>query len=172
MRADSAVFLELNPVGATRNLRQYASLILIMLTFIIGSFTKPYEGGATQITPPDPSQSNKMAQLRRFGDLQYSDMFKNSDAELNQDNIDALQFILSNHDVNAEISVFAGLADSNVMNQSVTDEQMALAIARAMSMYRYFSEHGVPAEAIRVHAVATLSDAQVKVKFVDVKGQL
>ena len=136
---------------------QYTSLILIVLTIVVGfsSVSKPQNlASALQVYPEKPP----------IGDYSYDDIFNSGGSNLENDRFDALAEILLSHDLYAQIDVFADFPKPALIRE-LNDEQIGLALARAMSISKKLIERGVPQEALQVQAVLKQSTTQVDVRF-------
>jgi hypothetical protein len=129
------------PAASRSSTIQYFSLIMIVLTFIVGSFArqKLEHSSALQTLHSGQNRRRVIEEPRLSSELVYSDLVK--DGQVNQETAGALAELLKNHDLRMEIelSVSAG----------------GQAAARSSSvLLRYLLEQGVPPEAVEVYAVS------------------
>ncbi len=143
---------------------QYTALILLILTFIIGSFfnkefilqTKSEAIKQLEIAEPKETQ---------IGDLRYSDLFNQRSSQIDQDKMDALVSLLSNHDVTL-------VATINTLPEEVGSgaDPLTLALSRSISVQRYLLDKGVSPETFSVFASAAVSHDQAIVQFKEIQA--
>ncbi len=155
--------------ASSQHMAQYTSLVLIILTFVVGALSRPYEGGATQNVPP--SLEANVTELRRINRLKFNIFGLNSSEEFRTDEIDALYFVLSNHDLNAEIDVYGDSAIDPENSGSELDSNITLAVARAMTLLRHLVRMGLDPSTLRVRAKDGFESSQVIVRLVDISGK-
>lgn len=140
------------PRGATDQAfaLQYTSLILIILTFLVGAFIRP------QLPHVASSADPVNSEVAQLGTVSFSDLF--IDENLNDDIISALVLFASNHDVQLQIEVFGGL-------EAEGDSQLriAQAVSRSVALKRHFIDRGVPPQALDIRASGSLSPVQSRV---------
>lgn len=121
---------------------QYTSLILILLTFLIGTFIKPEQVEAVHV----PVVEAKPVSLAVFN---FKSIFEEGAATLNQDDLVGISEVLQQHDVEAEVELF--------------DSSATLLVARIMSLKTYFSDNGVLESAINITARQQEADMQLHI---------
>ena len=131
---------------------QYTSLILILLTCIVGSFIRP------QL--PEPSIEKEIATVA-FGTVEYKAFFKAGSDSIEQGAFEALVAILSSHDVHMKI------ATSGDINAERPIEQ---ALSRSVALQRAFIRAEISPEAFSIVAKGSASTAQVKVDISSMSG--
>jgi len=104
---------------------QYTSLILILLTFVLGAFSAPSSSGASsQLTPDSP--------LSAFGSLHYTNLFEHQGL----DSLEPLLLVLRSHDVRVRLTLQADNLGSGL-------EQLKL-------LRDYLLSEGIPDEAYKL----------------------
>ena len=121
---------------------QYLTLMLIILSFMVGSFVTK----VTQETLQEPVRTVRtevIASRPALHTFTLDGVFVPDTAEVSQEKLEAVRTLFRSHDLSAEVVVFAdaGLSGFDAVNQSV---------ARAFSFKRALEVEGIPAEAIRV----------------------
>jgi len=133
---------------------QYTSVILIVLAFVIGAFAKEPVAAEQEVTIiPEVVEVIKP---KIAGKIEYRTLFATGNSSLDPLQVEALREFLLSHDVSAEFDVF--LESKEGGNADIT-----LAVARSVTLYKYFVEEGVPATAVKVFAREQLSDLQATV---------
>jgi hypothetical protein len=121
---------------------QYTTLILIILTFVLGSFIRPQASEKQPDTPIITAvESEKGLELTT---IKYESLF-GADNKINSDNLAALESLLLSHDIDAEITVFGD-------QDSAGQGRFAVSLARSIALYRYLRGRAIPASALRVTA--------------------
>lgn len=127
---------------------QYTSLILIILTFVIGAFLIGPQEAPEIITGNMPIVVESPS-----GVLEYTDLFEGG--EINQDTLSALTAVLLSHDLRADIRVYA---------DAFQEEKN---IGESLVLFKKLVTAGVPAVALRVYAVGDFGQngVQTRVEF-------
>ena len=151
---------ELSPAAATQSFSmQYLSLILIILTFIIGVFASHHAQKQKYLQRLGSSEAStssvpKLPRIETFGSMQLPDAFAENTAILNVEAMEGLSQVLKSHDIRIQAEV----ADERSASPS-------LAIARSATLSRFFLGRGVPSEALEIVAVEGIRPWQVEVRF-------
>ena len=133
-----------NPAETRSFAFQYVSLILIILTFVIGAFAR--EKLAVSQTTKEDNPVTDLEQAGSYdwlhGKLLIKDLFRPeaSAFSINIPAAAALAAVLKSHDLGAEIDV------------SMTGDYAA-AVRQSAALYRYFIDQGVPPMTVRVSAL-------------------
>lgn len=124
---------------------QYIALILIILTFILGAFISPRVKAGRQGALPVQVAAAARQAPPSIGKMALNDLFQAASTDLNQTEIYALTKFLTNHDVDADFEIGAGLTDND-------SQGLQLALARGIRLRNALQKQGVPVEAFRVFA--------------------
>lgn len=131
---------------------QYTSLILIILTFLVGAFIRPHLPHVAASADP------VISEVKQLGSVSFRDLF--IEENLNEDIIAALVLFASNHDVQLQIEVFGGL-------EGAGDSQLriAQAVSRSVTLQRHFIDRGVPPQALDIRASGGHASLQARVNI-------
>lgn len=139
-------FAQNQPVAARAYVMQYVSLIMIILTFVIGAFAsqKISEKAKNQVKQGAP-RSEFAVNVKDMTDkrdwlasvINYDDLFSDTGVTLDGQKVEALAELLKSHDINSEISIF-----------SYGDTRTAL--KRSLAISRELEDSGVPTAALQV----------------------
>lgn len=149
----------------------YTATLMILLTFLVGSFvagSKQKAGATTGNSSVESSNKSvnvqavsiekkafeQRASTTSFGVLTFNDIFNSKSAELNGEKLTGVVQVLKSHDVRAEFQIAVETGDSAL-----------LSIARAVALSRYFEEAGIPVDAFSVIAHAQVRPQQLSVQF-------
>lgn len=124
---------------------QLTSVILILLTFLIGAFLRPtaVTSKAEKVVVQDTSTT--------IGKKTYSKLFIENQAVLDEEQALALKTFLLQHDVYATISLF--------------DQDQSLLLARSAILQRFLEDVRLPIEACRVYTYQQEKNNQVEIEF-------
>lgn len=143
---------------------QYISLILMILTFVVGIF------GASSIqkkqqemesAPPPPQQIVSLPRPApiAISDLSYADVFVHGSSKVNSQELEALTQLLQAHDLKARIELYAAAETSSALSD------LSLALTRSKQTYQQFRNAGVPAEALHLEVVGASLAQQLRVRL-------
>ena len=151
--------MEHNLASASKQIRAqsfallYTSLMIIVLTFVVGALFKyPSPPEKVDLLPEKPVV---MPAERVFSELNITTLFEPRTAELLSLNAGALKELLLNHDVNLQVEVF-------LEEGWEVAEAMPLALARVTTLYDFLIGDGVPLESIKVYARPVHANEQIK----------
>ena len=151
--------------GTSGFYQQYLSVMLIVLSFTIGAFLR---GGPTAppTAVPEKPVDEAASRPQRFvseklSDLTYDNLFLDARSELDTDTAGAIADFLRNHDVTAEVELYAK-PDGE---EQTAGGPISLALARAVTLSHYFERADVPQQAIAVYAVEAQNDLQARVRL-------
>jgi len=126
---------------------QYISLMLIVITFVIGSFVTHATSKPAALPLPQISiKALKTASLKQISSFSFDDLFEDKSSVLKAEKLGALKELLLNHDLSSKIWIKANDAKLDA------DSRVALALARSVSVYKFLREQGVPDAALSVVA--------------------
>ena len=137
---------------------QYISVIMIILTFVIGAFVRPHGAAARGAVPPAAESGGQPPQI---GVMELERLFLNDGTLINPELLAALRSVLMNHDVNARFEIFGERETWSAAMGGSYD----LALARSSVLLRALRAQGVPAEALRVVAAPGTGGSQGRVEF-------
>ncbi|MFM1847924.1 MAG: hypothetical protein RL417_1398 [Pseudomonadota bacterium] len=128
---------------------QYTTLILIIITFIVGAFggqkSEPLirEDVPPAVEPPRSEEGSGVRAYRRVPSdiVKIEHLFRPASVELDPAKAAALVTILRSHDIDAEIEVVA---------DSMGDDDYRMALRQARSLMRFLLDSGAPATAFQV----------------------
>ena len=138
---------------------QYISLILIILTCVVGAFARD----CLVDTPVKSERTVKklIKPLKNIGKLHLSGIFRPRESRLDEGVLEGVKEVLLSHDVRAQIQVnLEGEASSG----------LELSIARSIALLHFFVAAGVPASALNIIAWPEVSAAQADVTLLKVEG--
>ena len=135
---------------------QYISLILIVLTFVIGVFLSgPIRAAKQSGLTPAPSIGADPGIL--ISDLEYNDLF-GAQAKISDDSkVAALASLLRSHDLDLEAEVYSGAGPE--------EPGLMLALERAHTIFEALVQAGVPSEALQIFALEKSSGPQLRVRL-------
>ncbi len=157
------------PAAAKAYVIQYVSLILIILTFIIGSFaSRKLLGGSRAIPRPGVTVTKETEMVdhedRRTwltSTVTYQDLFGPSDGQVNIEKVIALAEFIRNHDVDLEIVI---------TRQGVSDD----AVGKAVALWEALSRESISGKYYQILVHNTLQPEgnpdQAVVKFYNHPG--
>ena len=155
------------PDGSQRNsprpfLIQYLTLMLIILSFMVGSFVTKVTQEAQRAPLLKTAQNQPPVPRPALHTFAIERVFAEDSAEVSADTIDAIRTLFMSHDLSAEVSVFAdpGRSGFGALNQ---------AVARAFAFKRALEVEGIPAEAIRVFGRGEPLGSQAEITIVPQK---
>ena len=119
---------------------QYISLIMIILTFIIGGFTRRHLPSISPASPATPDRVVETQPNWLHSTLQLNDLFIDDTTTLNLMRADAILEFLSNHDIDCIIEI-------------TSPPDLNIVIQRAAELDDYFIRQGLPIGVARVYAV-------------------
>jgi len=134
---------------------QYISLIMIILTFIIGGFTRRHLPSISSASTTAPDRVVEVQPNWLHSTLQLNDLFIADTTTLNLMRADAIVEFLSNHDIDCTVEI-----------ASPTD--LRVAIQRAAELDDYFIRQGLPIGSARVYAVRDYTrppDYQARIRW-------
>ena len=128
---------------------QYLSVILIILTMIVGSFASNAmrQQGAALLSQKVPAATAPIAGLA------FDQVFRPGSGEVSKDNLAGLIQVLRSHDLDARIEVGADPGS------------FELGLARSIALQRFLSAAGIPVEALDVRTVANRAPDLVYVQL-------
>ncbi|NLF25096.1 MAG: hypothetical protein GX589_05490 [Deltaproteobacteria bacterium] len=133
---------------------QYISLILIVLTFVIGVFMSGPVRVAKESAPVHAASMGFDPGVL-ISDMEYSDLFQ-AQAEISDNSkVAALASLLRSHDIDLEAEVYSGAGQEGLM----------LALERAQAIFEALVQAGVPSEALKIFAHEKHSDSQLRVRL-------
>jgi hypothetical protein len=141
---------------------QYLSLILIILTFIIGIFSSNHLQKQRLTLPMEASRVALDSLPDTHSALEFNDLFGPGTAELREEKLTAVVSLLRAHDLDAEFLV---RADEGMASRE------ALALARVTTFLRALLAEGVPLHALSVVATEATDGPQVRMLFQRSSGQ-
>lgn len=128
------------PLGNPYNV-QYASLILILLTVTVGSFSP--QNREAPVSPAPPSHSERPA----LATVPLRDLFSDNSSEPTEDGLGALHELLNRHDIRARLVL------------PLETRQTELSFHRFQSMTRAALDSGIGAELLAVELDERVKDA-------------
>ena len=141
---------------------QYISLLLMILTMVIGS-----SGTGTPGEPRKPVIQTVMAnpelvtKLAPVGQLDLENLFDLA-GNLNTETINSIAYLLQNHDIDCELEVYFANAKGTRSDLPSVDQ----ALARSMGIFNYLISQKIPPSALRIIASpVSESAAQGRVQF-------
>lgn len=135
---------------------QYLSLILIILTFIIGIFSSHHLQQQRLALPVEVPNGALDSFPPTHAALEFNDLFESGSAELRGARLSAIVSLLRAHDLDAEFIV---RADEGMASRE------ALALARVSTLLRALTAEGVPLRALSVVATEEVEGPQVEMLF-------
>ncbi|RMG42261.1 MAG: hypothetical protein D6719_06875 [Candidatus Dadabacteria bacterium] len=132
---------------------QYTSLILIILTFVIGAFAGEKIGA--NIKPTAKNGGNKQKVEVPIGTVEYNDLFPEKESRLNHAEAGAITEVLLNHDLSATI----------IISSPPESGGIELSLARSITLYRMLVKAKVPASALNILATEERNLPQARVAF-------
>lgn len=135
---------------------QFLSLVLIILTFIIGVFASHQI--RTDSHAPGPEETQSSPKNFQIGAMSWQSLFDPGTATMREEVVDSLAAVLNAHDIRAILTVYGSDAEHK-------DYQLELALERASALYHYLRAQRVPAQALDVAAVEVQSTTQASVNF-------
>jgi len=135
---------------------QYVSLMLIILTFVIGAFERTPSAPETPVLVEEapapepaglgtgPSPSAWSSPRGALDTLTIERLFEPGGREVNRHRGEAIATLLRSHDLLSEIEVRADVFEGQ-------GESIGLALRRGRTLAAWLSARGVPAEAVRIH---------------------
>lgn len=130
---------------------QYTALILIILSFLIGTFVKPRndsfsKGKKVELVTKGVVKKNKLSSIS------FDTIFESGTASLDKDQLLGVTQVLFQHDLQAEITIFS--------------TSTSLILKRVEVLQGYLSDVGLPISAYKVRGVKEKTDKQLEVKVV------
>jgi len=132
---------------------QYTTLILIIISFIVGSFgshprakegVKPGPQHPVEAAPEAPPPAPLILERAPSDTITIESLFKAASIELDANAAFAVASVLKSHDIDAEI---------DIVPDSMGDDDYRLALRQGRSLERYLAGAGVPRTAFRVFIV-------------------
>lgn len=125
---------------------QYVSLILIIISVVVGTLYKPENFKKSQPllvqVPP-----------KEFAHLSFDNIFEDGRVAIRQESMQGLLLALKNHDLDLEALVSVGNEVVRI-GQSKQD----LATVRSIELTRFFISQGIPVESMKIYSVDSLED--------------
>lgn len=136
---------------------QYTSLILIILSCVIGAFAaKPLQ--TADFSPATIIEKHLLLPFpKKIGEISYGNLFAYEEAKVNAESADALVQFLKSHDLIAQVQIF----------RSISNGTQSLGVHRSTELFKYLTQRGVPPEALDIVASGKESEEQVKVRFIE-----
>jgi len=159
-RAKSALFL------------QYSTLMLILLTVVVG-FAKPLSMTNQPVVVSDISESFKATKdneekngyaRKNLASLEYPDLFEKGSNIPNKEIVEAISFLISEHDLNSVIEVYA----ERVSGPSDLD-LISLPLARSIALTEQMQALGADTTTFQVIAVPEVLEVQARIHFVSMR---
>ncbi len=150
---------------------QYISIILIILTFIVGAFSSRI--GASAGNNPDKVILAAEPVLNHgpgpvVGEFNIAQIFSPGLAKVDETKTHGLSEFLLNHDLQAQVQVTSDSAES--IGLEATNQNMGLALARSVALYRHLLTRGVPANALEIWAGLGQSEDGIAVRIRQEQG--
>lgn len=130
---------------------QYTTLILIIITFIVGAFGGQKVQSKMMPIPSSsaPAPKSPGARDEREGrvpsdSIQIEHLFRAASVELDTAKGAAIAAVLKSHDIDAEIDIVA---------DSMGEDDYRIALRQGRTLLKFLLEAGVPAGAFRVYLV-------------------
>ncbi len=120
---------------------QYVSLLMIILTFVVGALLRP------QAPPPPKSPFENWDAAHHVGDISLAGLFLDPQGRFEEFRLAGLVEVLKCHDIDADIAVYPRL---DVADR--TDSELARGLAQSVTLARYLEGQGIPAGALNVMA--------------------
>ena len=138
---------------------QFLSVVLIILTFIIGVFSSHHVKQAKHAVPVAAIKSNTLTPAievpeRSFGSMNWGSLFSDQSAVLDSELLEPLSQVLRSHDILLRVTVAEDSPAS-----------IELALARSSSLLRYFLAQGIPPAALEIVTSEEERPWQVQVEF-------
>lgn len=130
---------------------QYTAVIMIVLTFIVGSFVRPH-------LPVVDKFPESVVVNPAIGRIELNEVFAPASAALNQGALDALITFTKNHDVTLNIEVYADPTAAS------SETELPLALARSVTVVRNLIEAGINPEFLIVTTNAEQAPYQLLVE--------
>lgn len=130
---------------------QYTALILIILSFLIGTFVKPE---SDSFSKGDQVQASieKVVEKDKLSLISLDKIFESGTANLNKDQLIGISQVLLQHDLQAELTIFS--TSTNLILQ------------RVEVLQNHFSDLGLPISAYKVKGVKEKTKKQLEVRVV------
>jgi hypothetical protein len=157
------------PTGKTVSFRrafatQYIAIILIVLTFVIGTFarnklaTRPkvQEPPKVVVASPPMLPVVRTPSSQFVGVLRVNDIFEQGSDILRPDMLQGLILVLKSHDLNARIDVF-------VEDIQAKEAGLQLAVSRTISLQKFLKSEGIAPENFQIYANPKLGDGSQRV---------
>lgn len=125
---------------------QYISIILIILTFIVGAFS-----GNISSANSAQQLAEKISTPVLVGQFELPSLFTDGEAVLEQRDNGALEQLLLSHDLKAEVRVGGG-ASAEDNSENSNKRELELALARSVALYRHLLSLGIPKKSLEVWA--------------------
>ena len=112
---------------------QYVSLLMIILTFVVGALLRP------PAPPPPKSPFARWEKPQKVGELTLSGLFTDPHGAFDRSRVAGIVELLRCHDIDAEISLYprADVGDR-------ANEVLGRGLAQAVSLSRYIESLGIP----------------------------
>ncbi len=138
---------------------QYLSVVLIILTFIIGVFSGHHIQAAKVQQPQSQTKPEIVSPAipvpeRNFGSMNWGSLFAPGSAEFDAESLRPLTQVLRSHDILLRVTVAAD-----------ESERIEIGLARSSTLLRYFLAQGIPAHALEIVASEEQRPWQVQVEF-------
>lgn len=131
---------------------QYITLMLIILTFLIGSFTGPsrfdHTRSETDISEFNPLEGAAMVRSP-LAHITFKSIHRQWQLNQKGHELTALTSFLQSHDVTMNLAVYV----SGESGKRRHEGEMISALMLVSSLGRYFEDSGVPSTAVRIRAV-------------------
>ncbi len=148
------------PLHAASATMQYTSLMLLLLTFLVVSFSK-YRPSVDVAEPPlrrviGPELPVGIKEPVVIGQYEYQDIFDSETGELNTEPLSALAQVIRSHDIGAKVFVRYGGADR---------ESAQVRIGRMVSLARWLEALNVPMGAYEISGAEHDGSAEIAVEL-------
>lgn len=132
---------------------QYIVLMLIIISFVVGTFTGPHANEPMPLPKVDlPQRLPIPLPIQNVGGVSYPGFFRGRTTELNPDIAEALATVLNQHELSATFRLSGGGGE-------------ILATLRSAKLFEYFEAKGVPLSALTVVIGVASVDDTVSVSF-------
>lgn len=156
---------------------QYTSLILIVLSFTIGTLVKPQmfekqiesipsvlpetlrQSAASDLLPAASAGLEKPQPL--IGAIEYQDLFAGQGAQLAEDKLIALAQVLKEHDLVLDLSIFTAPSGADDLSVNLP----VLAVEQSIAVARFFEAQAVPSSAFNIRVLEVESSLQARASF-------
>ena len=141
---------------------QYISLMLIIATLVIGAFLRGPTGTSDVIAGPTaPAIPRRVPpKMVLVANLEYQDLFQETQAVLNTEQAEVLKQVLKSHDLSVVVTTFAPLEKDLDFNSNAT-----LALERSTVLFRFLIDAGIPPEAVQSRGSLEPSAVQTKLQL-------